>query len=47
MPREMGVVGWWEGVIVKEHEEALGMDAHVHYLDCGGAYICQSIKSHM
>lgn len=33
----MGVVGWWEGVIIKEHEEALGTDAHVHYLDCGGA----------
>lgn len=34
----MGVVGWWEGVIIKEHEEALGTDAHVHYLDCGGAW---------
>ena len=34
-------------MIIKEHEEALGTDAHVHYLDCGGAYICQNIKSHM
>lgn len=46
----LGNWGWWSGGgggIIKEHEAALGTDAHVHYLDCGGAYKCQNIKSHI
>ena len=46
MPREMGVVEWWEGRIIKEHEAALGTDAHVHYLDCGGAYMYVKTSNH-
>ena len=30
----------WDGEITKGHEDILGGDGYVHFLDCGGSFMC-------